>query len=185
MEDFQIIDLYWRREEAAIAETQRKYGAFCYGIAKNILSLHEDAEECVSDTWYAAWNRMPPELPQCLRAFLGRITRNLSIDRWRSGRARKRGEGLEQLVLELEDCVPAPHGTERALEDREAADLISAFLRRLTKESRVIFLRRYWYGESLEAIAAGLGCSGGKVKSSLFRTRGKLRAYLEEEGVAL
>ena len=121
-----------------------------------------------------------------LRTFLGRITRNLSLDRWNRERAQKRGGDETALLLgELESCVPSPHRTEQHLEDQALADLISSFLRALPKESRVIFLRRYWYGESLESIAAFLGCSSGKVKSSLFRTRGKLRIYLEQEGVSL
>ena len=186
MEDSDIIQLYWDRSERAIAETSGKYGSFLWRIAWNILKSHGDAEECVNDPYLRTWNAIPPARPSAFRAWLGRITRNLSLDRWNQERAQKRGGDETTLLLgELESCVPSPHRTEQHLEDQALADLISAFLRTLPRESRVIFLRRYWYGESLEAIAAGLGCSGGKVKSSLFRTRGKLKAYLEEEGVAL
>lgn len=108
MEDAAIVALYWNRDEAAIAETQRKYGSYCQAIAQNILSSREDAEECVSDAWNAAWNAMPPQRPGSLSAFLGRIVRNLSISRWRRDRAQKRYAGLEVLLSELEDCLPAP-----------------------------------------------------------------------------
>lgn len=185
MEDSQIIDLYWSRDQRAIQETSGKYGGFLTQLAWNILRSHGDAEECVNDTYLRAWNAIPPARPSAFRVWLGRITRNLSIDRWNQARAQKRGGGLEILLGELEACVPAAHGPEQTLEDREIAALISAFLRELPPESRIIFLRRYWYGQDLSEIAAGLGCGTGKVKSSLFRTRGKLRAYLEKEGISL
>ena len=186
MEDSQIIELYWARSETAIAETSSKYGGFLRSIAWNILRSHDDAEECVNDTYLRTWNAIPPARPTAFRAWLGRIARNLSLDRWKQGRAQKRGgDGTEVLLGELDACVPAPHGTEKILEDGEIAAAISAFLRALPPESRIIFLRRYWYGEDLAAIAAGLGCGLGKVKSSLFRTRNALRAYLEKEEVSL
>ena len=186
MEDSDIIQLYWDRSERAIAETSGKYGSFLRRIAWNILHSHGDAEECVNDTYFRTWNAIPPARPAAFRAWLGRITRNLSLDRWNQERAQKRGGDETALLLgELNECMPAPHRTEQHLEDQALADLISAFLRTLPRENRVIFLRRYWYGESLETIASGLGCSSGKVKSSLFRTRGKLRTYLEREGVSL
>ena len=121
-----------------------------------------------------------------MQMWLGRIARNLSLDRWKWTRAQKRGgAGMEVLLGELDDCVPTSHSPERCLEDQEIADLIGAFLRRLPPERRQIFLRRYWYGQELSEIAGALGCGQGKVKSSLFRTRKALRAYLEQEGVAL
>nr|WP_326185158.1 RNA polymerase sigma factor [uncultured Oscillibacter sp.] len=186
MEDSEIIGLYWDRDQRAVAETAGKYGGFLWGIAWNILRSHGDAEECVNDTYLKTWNAIPPARPNAFQAWLGRIARNLSLDRWKQARAQKRGGAETELLLgELDGCVPAPHGTERLLEDREIAGLISAFLRRLPAESRIIFLRRYWYGEGVADIAARLGCGQGKVKSSLFRTRNSLRAYLEKEGVAL
>lgn len=186
MEDTAIIELYWARSESAVAETASKYGGFLWTIAWNILRSHGDAEECVNDTYLRTWNAIPPERPTAFRAWLGRIARNLSLDRWKQGRAQKRGGSETELLLgELDACLPALHGTEKALEDRETGALISAFLRNLPQESRVIFLRRYWYGQDIAAIAAGLGCGQGKVKSSLFRTRGKLREYLENEGVTI
>lgn len=172
MDDPQIIELYWARSEQAISETSAKYGAFLWRIARNILESHDDADECVNDTY--------------LRAWLGRITRNLSLDRWNQARAQKRGgSSMELLLGELSECVPAPGRTEQRLEDQALADALNAFLGTLSRESRVIFLRRYWYGDRLEVIAAGMNCSAGKVKSSLFRIRSKLRAYLQKEGIDL
>ena len=186
MEDCDIIELYWQRDQGAIQETADKYGGYLWNITWNILRCHGDAEECVNDTYLRTWNAIPPARPSAFRAWLGRIARNLSLDRWKQLRTQKRGGDTTEILLgELDDCVPAPHGTEKALEDRETAALISAFLRGLSRENRVMFLRRYWYGQDLETIAAGLGCSQGKVKSALFRTRKALRAYLEKEGVSL
>ena len=120
MEDRDIIALYFARAESAIAETAEKYGGYCRAIASRILKSPEDTEECLSDTWLSAWNAIPPARPSAFRAWLGRVVRNLSLDRWKRDRAEKRGAGLEVLLGELEDCVPAPRGTERALEDRGA-----------------------------------------------------------------
>ena len=186
MEDARIVELYWERDEAAIAESSAKYGGYCYQIAFRILALREDAEECVNDTYLRTWNAIPPARPSAFRAWLGRIVRNLSLDRWKQSRTAKRGgDGMEVLLGELDDCVPEPHGTEKTMEDQEIASLISAFLRRQSPESRIIFLRRYWYGQSVADIAAGMNCGEGKVKSSLFRTRKALRTYLEQEEVFL
>lgn len=185
MEDSAIIDLYWSRDQRAIEETAGKYGSFLHTLVWNILRSRGDTEECVNDTYLRAWNAIPPARPAAFRAWLGRIARNLSLDRWKAERTRRRGGGAEILLGELEDCVPAPRSVEQHLEDQEIASLISAFLRRLPAESRVVFLRRYWYGQELKDIAAERGCGVGKVKSSLFRTRKALRAYLEEEGIEL
>lgn len=169
-----------------MTETANKYGAFLWNIAWNILRVHGDAEECVNDTYLRTWNAIPPERPTAFRAWLGRIARNLSLDRWKQGRAAKRGGSETEVLLgELDACVPACHGTEQALEAHETAALISTFLRGLPQESRVIFLQRYWYGQDIAAISAALGCGQGKVKSSLFRTRAKLRSFLEQEGVTI
>ena len=186
MNDMEIIEMYFRRDENAIRQTEIKYGLFCRSLAYNILQIHEDAEECVNDTYLRTWNAIPPARPSAFRTWLGRIVRNLSLDRWKQGRTQKRGGGEMELLLgELDGCVPSPRRTESHLEDQEVASLISAFLRRLPREARVIFLRRYWFGDDLAAIAARLGCGQGKVKSSLFRTRNALRTYLEQEGVSL
>ena len=186
MEDSAIIDLYWQRDQSAITETSVKYGGFLWSISWNVLRSHDDADECVNDTYLRTWNAIPPARPTAFRAWLGRIARNLSLDRWKQAKAQKRGgDNMEILLGELDACVPAPRGTEQALEDGEIAALISAFLRKLSGESRIIFLQRYWYGQDVADIAAQLGCGQGKVKSSLFRTRKALRAYLEREGVSL
>ncbi len=186
MEDGQIIELYWERDQRAVGETDGKYGRHLRGISRNLLGSREDAEECVNDTYLRAWNAIPPARPQAFRSWLGQITRNLSLDRWKRLRAEKRGGGAELLLGELEECVPsASDGPERALEDRELAELLSAFLRGLSREGRAMFLRRYWYGQSVSEIGAALGCGEGKVKSSLFRSRKALRAYLEKEGIAV
>ena len=157
-----------------------------YAPCEALNRSHSDAEECVNDTYLRTWNAIPPARPSAFRAWLGRIVRNLSLDRWKQSRTAKRGgDGMEVLLGELDDCVPEPHGTEKTMEDQEIASLISAFLRRQSPESRIIFLRRYWYGQSVADIAAGMNCGEGKVKSSLFRTRKALRTYLEQEEVFL
>ncbi len=186
MEDTAIIDLYWARSERALLESERKYGAFCLTIASNILSAREDAEECVNDTWLRAWNAIPPARPSPLRAFLGRITRNLSLDRYRAARAQKRGGGsLEVLLDELGQCLPAGESVEGAFDARETAAVISRFLEGLPPLQRQLFLRRYWYGDGIDALARRFAMREGTVKSGLFRLREKLRRVLEEEGVAL
>lgn len=185
MEDHAIIELYWQRQETAIQETAVKYGAFLSGLSWNILRSHSDAEECVNDTYLRAWNAIPPQRPSAFKLWLGRITRNLSLDRWRKAKAEKRSGDLEVLLGELDVCVPAPQSVEKQLEDVEIAAVISGFLRTLSAQNRTMFLRRYWYGQSIAEIAAALHCGEGKVKSSLFRTRAALRETLEKEGVAL
>ena len=143
MDDHEIIDLYWARSEQAIAESECKYGAFCRSIARNILRQEEDAEECVNDTWFRAWNLMPPQRPGILSAFFGRLTRNLSLDRWRYNRAAKRGGSQVEVALgELEECLPDPNRPEERLEERETAALISRFLGEQAPLDRVLFLRQ-------------------------------------------
>lgn len=183
MEDAAIIALYWERSESAVERTQAKYGARCRGIAWNILRSDADSEECVNDTWLRAWEAMPPERPEKLGAFLGRITRNLALDRLKKRGSQKRGGGRLELALsELEECVPSGGDPADELALRE---LLDRFLASLSEEARVIFLRRYWYMLSVEEIARGMGASRSKVKSSLMRSREKLRALLEKEGIAL
>lgn len=184
MTDTQIIDLYWARSEDAITATAEAYGGYCTSIAWNILRSHEDTEECVSDTWHRAWCSMPPERPNPLRVWLGKITRNLALDRWRADRADKRGGGqMEVLLSELEDCLPAGDGPERQAEDQEIREAIAAWLKTLPYAPRVIFVRRYWYGDGIPEIAKALGMGKGAVKSALFRARGGLKTWLEKEGI--
>ena len=186
MEDETIIDLYFAREARAISETGRKYGGYCRSIAFNILHSHEDTEECVSDTWLHAWNSMPPQRPGILSAFLGRITRNLSFDRCKYQQAAKRGGGALPLALdELGECIPSAQRVEYALEQKELAAAIDRFLRTLPEKDCNLFLRRYWYVDSISVIADRYGMKENTVKSILFRTREKLRKFLGEEGIAV
>lgn len=186
MEDSKIIDLYWARKEQALAETDTKYGSYCRTIARNILRNFEDTEECVSDTWLHAWNSMPPQRPGILSAFLGRITRNLSFDRCKYKQAAKRGGGALPLALdELGECIPSAQRVEYALEQKELAAAIDRFLRTLPEKDCNLFLRRYWYVDSISVIADRYGMKENTVKSILFRTREKLRKFLGEEGIAV
>lgn len=186
MEDEQILDLYWTRSESAIAETDRKYGAYCRQVSFHILRSREDAEECVNDTWLRAWRAMPPHRPRLLKAFLGKLTRNLSLDRWDYAHAEKRGGGRTGLLLsELSDCIPSPDTLERTLEDSAIAGAISAWLWKQPQRQRVAFVRRYWYADSVTEVAKRLGISEGGAKSLLHRQRQSLKAHLEREGIAL
>ena len=184
MTDLQIIDLYWARSELAIAATSDAYGGYCTSIAWNILRNREDTEECVSDTWHRAWISMPPERPGRLRVWLGKITRNLALDRWRQTHADKRGGGqTDTLFSELEECLPDLIPPEKQVEDREIARSISRWLRSQSQSVRVIFIRRYWYGDNVSDIASALCMGEGAVKSALFRARAGLKAHLEQEGL--
>lgn len=182
MEDQAIIELYWARDEQAIRETEQKYGAYCRSIAHGILRSRQDAEECVNDTWLRAWNAIPPQRPFVLRAFLGKITRNLSLQVWERTRAQKRGGGQLPLVLEeLEDCFS--DGPELLLEAAELSRLLDRFVHTLPEKDRCVFVRRYWYFDPVEEIARRYRMASGSVKSSLHRSRNKLKACLEKEGM--
>ena len=182
MDDTGIIDLYWARDERAVTESERKYGAYCRSISYQILKNRQDVEECVNDTWVRAWNAMPPQRPFALGAFLARIVRNLSLNYYRKAQAQRRGGGMVPLLLEeLRDC--AADGPEQMLEAAELGRLLDRFLRQLPQKDCCVFMRRYWYMDSLEEIARRYHMALGSVKSSLFRTRQKLKAYLEQEGV--
>ena len=186
MEDSAIIDLYWARQESALSETDKKYGGYCRSIAQNILHNEQDSEECVSDTYLHAWNAMPPQRPGVLSAFLGRITRNLSLDRCRIARAEKRGGGSLPLALdELEGCIPSELRTEDHLEEAELVSVIDRFLRGQPQRECVIFLRRYWYLDTISQIAARYELPENTVKSILHRTRERLRKELKKEGVSV
>lgn len=186
MRDEGILDLYWAREERAITETQKAYGNYCYSIAWHILFNREDSDECVNDTWLRAWNAIPPKRPGRLGVFLGTVTRNLALDRWKERHAMKRGKGEMLLALdELAECVPDMRDTEDMVEAAELERLLNEFLRTLPERECNVFLRRYWYVEEYGDIAKRYGMKLNTVKTSLFRTRAKLRAYLEREGVTL
>lgn len=186
MRDTEIIRLYWDRNEQAIAESEKSYGNYCYSIAFHILHDREDSDECVNDTWFRAWNAIPPKRPNRLALFLGTITRNLSFDKWKHKNALKRGSGEMEVALdELLECVPAVHSTEEAVEAAELERLLNLFLHTLPQKDCNVFLRRYWYVEEYHEIAKRYGMNLNTVKTSLFRTRRKLKDYLEQEGIVL
>lgn len=181
MEDGAIVNLYWARDPEAIQETGRKYGGYCRAIARNILADRRDEEECLNDTWLNAWNAMPEDRPGLLAPYLGKITRNLALSRWRAGHAEKRGGGELPLVLEeLTECV-SPGGTFQAVEAAELEEAVNRFLRTLPERECGVFLRRYWFSEPMADIARRYGMREGTVRTSLFRSREKLRRYLEKE----
>ena len=183
MNDGDIVQLYWDRDERAIPETAVKYGAYCAAIARNILGSIEDAEECVNDTYLRAWNAMPPSRPGKLAAFLGKITRNLSINRAAQRNAARRGGGEYSLVLdELAELVSGGDSAEQALMRRELERAVDGFLGGLPAAKRQMFVRRYWYFDSVSEIARRFGMTETNVSVTLHRLRGKLRAHLSERG---
>lgn len=182
MEDQKIIELFFARSEDAIEWTRKKYGALCARIAGNMLSNPEDADECVNDTFLALWNAIPPAQPQLLGAYAARIARNQARKRLTYNAAQKRGSEMTLSLEELDACLAGPTDVEREVQSRELTQAVEGFLETLDADSRNIFLRRYWFFDSIEQIAAGLGMSQSKVKTRLFRARGKLREYLIKEG---
>lgn len=186
MTDTEIIGLYQARNETAIAESDAKYGAYCFTVADNILNNREDSGECVNDTWLYTWNVIPPKCPDVLRLFFAKITRNLSIDRLRRRTSQKRGGGELALALEeLEECVPYRSTVEETLDEKRLGVVIDEFLRTLPKRDRQFFLRRYFFTEAVSKIAARFKVSENAVSVSLHRTRAKLKIHLEKEGFEL
>lgn len=182
MEDRKIVELYFARSDQAVAETERKYGAYCRSIARGILQSEPDAEECVSDAYLAAWNSIPPQEPRSLAAYVGKLTRHKAIDRLRELRSRKRGGDSVTLALEeLDECIPGHSSVEEETLRRELEEALRRFLAGLDRTDRTVFLLRYWYLCPVAEIAERLGYTQGKVKTRLFRTRRKLRDYLEKE----
>ena len=183
MEDAQIVDLFWQRSEDAVPQTELKYGGYCRAVAKNVLADARDAEECVNDTWLAAWNSMPTNRPASLPPYLGKITRNLALDRLAARRAAKRGGGEAPAVLdELAECLPGGEDPESTAEVKELADRINRFLRTLPETERLVFVSRYWYMAPIEETAARFGFTRAKTAAMLHRIRKKLRAQLMKEG---
>ena len=186
MKDAEIVALYWKRDESAIAVTAEIYGNYCYSISYNILRCQEDAQECVNDTYWKAWLSIPPQRPNHLAAYLGKITRNLSIDRIKRLSAQKRGKGQVELALkELESCIPAVSGTEQILDEIALTNAISQFLRQQPRTERNIFVGRYWHLYSIADLAQAYDMRESKVASLLFRMRKKLKSYLEKEGISV
>ena len=184
MEDTEIVDLYWKRSDLAISETEKKYGRYCRGLAWRILASQEDAEECVSDTWFRAWNLMPDKRPSALSVFLGGITRQIALNRIRARNTKKRGGGEAELVLEeLSEVISDGTDPERSVEDKELEAAIGSFVAALPTEEKTVFILRYWHLLPVAEIAGRMRFSQSKTKSMLFRTRNKLKTYLREEGL--
>lgn len=185
MEDIQIIDLYIQRAESAIYETDIKYGKLCRKLAMNILSNREDTEECVNDTYLGTWNAIPPHQPLSLCAFISKITRNLALKKYEYLSAKRRNPQVTVSLSELEDCVSGSNSVEDAVENGRLVKTISDFLRALDYESRNVFLRRYWFFDSISVISKQFNFSESKVTSMLFRTRRKLQACLQRESIEI
>lgn len=186
MNDKQIIDLFFTRSEQAISEVRAKYGNYCHRIAYNVLHNYEDSEECVNDAFLQAWNTIPPQKPSILVSFLGKITRNLALNKHKYNMAQKRDSGhIEVMLEEMADCLPAKDTTEQVAEEHFVIDCLNAFLRIQKIRTRKIFIRRYWYMDSIKEIANDFGISESNVKMILLRTRDSLRSFLEEEGVSI
>ena len=184
MDDKRIVELFFERDEQALTETKQKYSRYLHRVAHNILQNPQDAEECVNDTYLRAWNAIPPHRPSRLSVFLGKITRRLALDRYAALTADKRGGGNQAAILEeWRDALPDTDGDPS--EDVAVRDAISRFLRQLPNEKRRTFIRRYWYGDTVAAIAADSHASESAVKMTLARTRGELKTFLEKEGIAL
>ena len=182
MEDQQIIQLYWLRSEQAIEETEKRYGSRLHSLAYRIAGVQEDAQECVSDTYLAAWNSIPPQWPEYLFAYLAKICRNLCLDRldWLNA-AKRKGEVIA-LTREMELCIP-DRRRDFDLEGKALGEALNRFLGTISRENRMIFLRRYWFADSIAEIAARYGLTQSKVKTSLHRTRKKLSDFLKKEGI--
>ena len=183
MDDTKIIDLFLQRSEDAITALDAKYGSMLRALSQRILGSPLDAEECINDAYLGVWNSIPPQKPQHLSSYVQRIVRNLSINRYRKNIAQKRNSIYDIALSELESCLPDPQTVETKLEDAELTKLIDAFLSQLPHESRVIFVRRYWYADTYEAIAHRVGCSKKVVSVRLVRLRRQLAKYLTERGV--
>jgi len=186
VEDSEIVDLFWQRQEAALVKAQEKYGRRIYCTANNILHDEEDAKECANDTLLRAWEAIPPNRPSLLGAFLSKIVRNLAINRWKAKGAEKRGGNQTDLLLsELQECIPASGGLDELYESAVVVQSINGCLQAMEQASRVVFVLRYFHGETISAISERFEMNENKVKSILFRARKKLKTQLEKEGVVL
>lgn len=184
MDDEEILDLYFAREESAIEKTRLKYGQRLLRSAMNVLNNVQDAEECVSDALLNAWNFIPPSRPTMFGAFLAKVSRNLAINKWKAKTAARRGGADTTILLgELEDTIPATQELEKQYEAKAVSKAINDCLATLDQPARVAFVLRYFHGESMASVCARLGISESSAKSLLFRTRKKLKAYLEKEDI--
>ena len=182
MDDRELVDLYLARSEYAIEQTEKKYGTLCRSIAMNILGNRCDAEECVNEAYLGAWNTIPPQKPDPFRTYLFRIVRNRSLSRFRKNTAQKRDKGFSVALEELEGILPSKSSVEDEMMHKELTDLLDRFLEGLDQKSRVMFVRRYWFGDPVSMIAARFSMRPNAVSVHLLRTRTKLRAFLEKEG---
>lgn len=186
LDDNIIVDLFLMRDRKALEQTSKKYGSRLRSISYRIVDDYQTAEECENDTYMEAWNTIPPHEPKnYLYAFLARITRHISLNCCRNRSRLKRSAFIVELSEEIEQCIPAPDDVECRIDDTELSDVINSFLGRLSEEKRNIFIRRYWYLDSVTDISKRFGLSESKIKTTLFRCRNELRRYLEEEGYAL
>jgi RNA polymerase sigma-70 factor (ECF subfamily) len=185
MEDERIVEMYFERNESAIAETQKKYGRYCHAIARRILCSDQDSEECVNDTYLRAWEAIPPHKPTKLSVFLGKIVRNLALNRYAHNHAQKRFDGVEVALDELAEVLADPESEADDIQITSLREVLNGFLATLPADARIIFLRRYWYFCPIKDIAEGMGIGESRVKVTLHRTRAKLKEYLIKEGISI
>ena len=186
MNDERIIELYFAREEAAITETDRKYGSYCRRVTLNILENSEDSEECVNDTYMKLWNAIPPKRPKSFGAFVAAAARNVALNMLRGRTAEKRGgKGVSLAFDEISDCLPSAQTVESVFDEKELVSALNSFLGSLDKKKRTVFMKRYFHFFSMSEIASDMGMSEENVRTTLFRTREKLRKFLEKEGISI
>jgi len=185
MDDRQIIELFFNRDEAALSETQEKYEKYCLKIAGNILEDVEDSKECVNDTWVTAWNRIPPLKPVSLKAFLGKVVRDISLSKYRENHAKKRYNAMTVMLEELEECIPSGINIEDQTEKRELIGMVNDYLEGIKTVDRVLFVRRYYFGEPVNDLSEEFGLSENKVSQRLLKIRRKLKTYVENGGYEL
>jgi len=185
LDDARIVKLFWERSEDAISETDAKYGKLCRHVAANILADAQDTEECVNDAYLGVWNAIPPRKPDKFSAFICRVTRNLALKKYNAISAAKRNPDAVISLSELEECISGHDSVESELENKRIENAISNFLWKQDPEKRVIFIRRYWYFDSIDSICKRFGFTQSKVTSMLYHTRQKMREHLESEGIVL
>lgn len=183
MDDQSIVELYLQRDENAIKESRNKYEAYCYRIAMNILSVAEDVEECINDTWISVWNRIPPVIPKSLKAFLGKLVRDISLSRYRAVHAKKRYNGMELILDELAECIPSEQDIQKSLEQKELSETVNGWLDSLPQEDRVLFVKRYYYGETVKQLSEMQSCTENQMAQKMMKLRNKLKAHLLSGGV--
>lgn len=181
LEDSFIIKMFFDRNEEAITHTSKKYSNYIFKISYNILGKHEEAEECLNDTYMALWNKIPPNKPKSFIAFIGKITRNISLDKYQYLKAIKRNNSFDLSLSELNECIPSNNTIDKHIDNIEFGKIISKFLKTCKKNDKLIFIRRYWYSDSIEDISIIFNFSNSKVKSILYRTRKRLKLFLESE----